>query len=69
VRLMRDGRYGTHREKQTLTGVFEHHLTTSPVTKVRVVVVLRWGTTQEGPVLRFFNGNLFSLDISAYVVY
>jgi hypothetical protein len=34
---MRDGRYGTHREKQTLTGVFEHHLTTSPVTKVRVV--------------------------------
>ena len=37
MRLMRDGRYGTHREKQTLTGVFEHHLTTSPVTKVRVV--------------------------------
>jgi hypothetical protein len=32
-----DSEDGTHREKQTLTGVFEHHLTTSPVTKVRVV--------------------------------
>jgi hypothetical protein len=41
----------------------------SEVKQVRAGVVLRWGTTQEGPVLRFFNGNLFSLDISAYVVY